>query len=628
MSDHTRRTVAVTAIARLRQLGRPGPLQHVDINQPSRDIQVALTYLGALAEQSCGPGSSRTRIQIRANWSSLLERWVKFFLERFIVVIEEPTTSDGVDTLNCALTCIPELILSLELGNNPAPHLENLVVQAWLKVVDKNHPSWGPWSLVLVGIVMDRPTTTTLIPVATSPVLYQLEGDPALGLILIRKLDILVEYLPTMDPLHLSYFHAFFTLIINTDQCFRNGRPILLECNRPELLIRSLLRVLRTVFYKRKLAPGLEPGDLDRNDPEHIVHFVACVSLSLLRNVEHNPLDVLEVLEYGIIDIMSKVPPLYFLLDSESRSLSTCFVAVLEVISRFLVYETIMRRFIRKTQKIRSSEDLEQRLRSVSEPVWGAWVRVKDKALVLYDVYRGMKRSKGLCSFPQASVCPNTSPPVIDGVVDHSEGRRYFRCAGCAGAMYCSPACQKMDWQFKHRQECPRKPSPDVLTLLHDFQFIREWMKSYIQDNGPLVSRDVDDFVSSIGELPAGYDMADRSLIKENRKNPIIFVNLDVKDLPSSDSIKIVDPEWVNRSQSTYHWRPESVETFLRYWRDPQEDMSTIFLLLSFPRESPQAMIIWGQMDFPLKETEAEVGSAVEERETYNFFEGEEDVLD
>ncbi|KAK1231902.1 hypothetical protein PQX77_004970 [Marasmius sp. AFHP31] len=594
MSERTGRTVAVTAIARLRQLG--GPSQHIDINQPSRDIQVALTYLGALAEQSHGPGSNRTRIQIRANWSSLLEKWVKFFLERFIVVTEEPTTPDGVNALDRALTCIPELIFSLDMDNRPAQHLENLVVQAWLKVVDKDYLSWGPWSLATTGIVMGRHTTTTLVPVATSPVLYPLGGGPALSLILIRKLNNLVEYLPTMHPLHLSYFNAFFSLINSTNQCFRNSRPILLECNRPELLIRSLLRVVRTLLCKRKLAPGLEPGDLDRTDPERIVHFVAYTSLSLLHNVKHNPLDVLNVLEHGIIDVMFKVPPLYFLLDHESRSFSAGFVAVLEVLSRFLVYETIMRRFIRKTQKIRTSEDLEQRLQSVSEPVWGAWVRVRDKALHLYGVYRGMKR-KGL--LPQYFFSRTTDD-----------------------------ISAKMDWQLKHRRECPRKPSPGVLTLLHDFQFIREWMKSHIQANGPLVSRDVEGFVSSIGELPADYNMADRSLIQKNRKNPIIFIDLDAKNLPSFDSIKIVDPEWVNRSQSTYHWRPESVETFLRYWRDPQEDTSTIFLLLSFLRVIPQAMIIWVQMDFPLKGTEAQIGGAVKERETYNFFEGEEDVLD
>ncbi|KAJ8091009.1 hypothetical protein PM082_024933 [Marasmius tenuissimus] len=94
------------------------------------------------------------------------------------------------------------------------------------------------------------------------------------------------------------------------------------------------------------------------------------------------------------IETLFEIPPAYFAQDESEpirTRMSTRFARMLDCISRVLVYQLILRQFIRKMRRIRASDGLEERPKTTSIVVWEAWQRVTEKAYILYSIHRTMK---------------------------------------------------------------------------------------------------------------------------------------------------------------------------------------------------------------------------------------------
>ncbi|KAL0575922.1 hypothetical protein V5O48_006052 [Marasmius crinis-equi] len=604
------RLTATTALDRLRRMGRPP--SGVDINKPSREAQNALFCIGVLSGQKFrgSLNNTTTTIQIRANWAPVLERWVLFFLKSVILASEEPITPEGVDFVDNAFAYIPELVSFPDLDYRSIRHsqIEHLIVQAWLKVIEKDHGPWGPWSLAAASVTATHSDTLDRgFPNTTPPVSYHV-NNAQLGLILIRKLNTLILRLPQMGAVDINHFRTYLSFIIGSDSWVSGPRPIFIDTN---LLVLSLLSIIRTLLLKRRITPGVNEKTVAKLDAEVVVHYTVRKSLALLITITDNPFHVLDLLDSGFIDAIFKCSSLYYALDEKDwqpgpASMSQSLTKILDRLSRYLVFGTVLRQFIRKTSRVRTSPNLEERLKSRSQDVWRAWDRVRNKALALYEFYCNIKRI-GFCLCPE---CPTRLNRPQGAPNDNR-----------VGALYCSAACQKRHWNLGHGEDCRRYRGPDVIALEQDFLFIQEWAKSCLSKNASFLSKGIADYMSEALEDSG----------TENHKSPIIFIDLDSEGLPSEEAFQIINTDDITELQPKYKWNPETIDEFLRDWQAYEGQQDSITMLISIPKYYPQAMIIWASMSYPLEGDNGMVqggDGVMKSQKAFEFLEGDGDILD
>ncbi|KAJ7476232.1 hypothetical protein FB451DRAFT_1557977 [Mycena latifolia] len=108
-----------------------------------------------------------------------------------------------------------------------------------------------------------------------------------------------------------------------------------------------------------------------------------------------------------------------------------------EILPRYLVFLSVVQAARRALKKAKRSGA--ERAISRSSDLWAAWVAFEDLVKKRVDVAGNFARQKNACNR-----C---------GQVERKRGS--FRpCSGCSDLYYCSPECQKRDWEFQHRQYC------------------------------------------------------------------------------------------------------------------------------------------------------------------------------
>ncbi|KAJ7174963.1 hypothetical protein C8R43DRAFT_975608 [Mycena crocata] len=145
-----------------------------------------------------------------------------------------------------------------------------------------------------------------------------------------------------------------------------------------------------------------------------------------------------EALDAGLI------PALAFL--SKTATQSDQFYEALEYIVRMalprgLAFYSVVKRMKNLTFQVQDAAAGAQATGSPLFELWGTVALLVEERVKTLDVWEGVGRYS-----PRA--CDNLACLKVDG------RRKFRRCAACRSAVYCSPECQRTDWQDGHRDVC------------------------------------------------------------------------------------------------------------------------------------------------------------------------------
>ncbi|KAL0070348.1 hypothetical protein AAF712_002536 [Marasmius tenuissimus] len=589
----------------LRRLGRPPTTQgNSTLDAIERRIDKATKIFRDVADLVLRGSTSFSHEsfithQLRDNWSSVVQPWLIFLLERFVLPTEEPETLAGIATRECVLTCFPPL-LEVQDVNSMKP-LTKYLVQTWFKIITLEHPNWGPWSALVFPI--DLPETSS-VPFLIPPTSYEL--DSRFGAILIRYLNGMIRRMPAKE---LSDFVAFISLI-RSKWCFPSVNPLDMDDNRGPFLdtLISVLRALckRNTTYRRSVASQFREEDN--------MYQVACITFRYISELEENIQSAQILVESRFIDVIFDHWTEVFLIaeegekESQAPVISPCIARTLDSISRVMPHQAVLRPFVRKMRHVKSLRcgEVEERMGSSSATrvVWEAWQRLTQKALILYPFYRAAKKT-GLCC--QSAQCPNITAEARES--DPTD-QQYFRCGGCLSVLYCSRTCQKLDWSSIHRKFCRTFANRTLVPLSVDTFHMKAWIQDCIWGNASSLMQNIqnhvrlyearlEDLSNHSSSLADGL-ASDTQSIADKSRNPILFIDIDTSDVPSLSSFAVLDtPTILTKLVPKYGWESGVVDNLLAYWRDEvkQEEIMVVVLL---PQGTGGPAAVWFKLSYPL----------------------------
>ncbi|KAK1223511.1 hypothetical protein PQX77_013616 [Marasmius sp. AFHP31] len=294
---------------------------------------------------------------------------------------EKPASPEGVAIFDDALTDLPDIL------SYPGPECQDLIkpfhkvlVRVWIKTVVIGHASWGGWTMVAgsatAGIIPPMKTTTSLqIP------------DVSVSSALVRHLNTIPQHIPEMDGGELNQIMTYLTLIDMPRHC-PGVKPGLHPETRDAYFL-CLLAILRALALKKRVVDATlaRKRAIIGGISHDLFSFTSLFVLDLIQS----PHRVSMALEKGIIDVIFKLPSIYFVLCAERRfenGIVQNLRSILATISRFLVNQTILRGAIRTISTVAREKGLDERLKKNSREVWEAWNIVQTKANGFYAVRR------------------------------------------------------------------------------------------------------------------------------------------------------------------------------------------------------------------------------------------------
>ncbi|KAK1220412.1 hypothetical protein PQX77_016822, partial [Marasmius sp. AFHP31] len=378
---------ATCALDQIRKLGKQPSTFHA--NNPSRKVQLAVQSLIFLAQLMRTPEQATTWAQVRARWSNIVEPWISWILQKVLLASEEPISPEGVAIFDGALNHIPEIL------SYPSPECENLlkslqktVVQVWLKTITIGHASWGEWTMA-AGLATTGIIKSPLAAPVPSPTTSPRNADAIrLGSTLIQHFSIVVRRLPEMAKTELNQVLFYMTLIEAPSACFSDIKPDLDQDSRDTHFL-CLMSILRTLALKKRVVSTTDSRQ--RAIIEGMSHDIFSLASLLVRNLMSSPHRALVALEGGIIDIIFKLPSVYFILCNERRvrfkgGMEQNLCSILASISRFLVNQAVLRGAVRKINNIAWIDGMDEQLKKNSAELWEAWNVMQSKAYGFYTI--------------------------------------------------------------------------------------------------------------------------------------------------------------------------------------------------------------------------------------------------
>ncbi|KAL0068186.1 hypothetical protein AAF712_004846 [Marasmius tenuissimus] len=596
-----------TISSTLEQIRRIGnPTHSIDISHPDTKTLNAIEVIGALAchMQAKGP---LTAAFVRRHWSTFFSRWIKFLLEKFILVEPQnsPNTPQGVDAVEHILTGVPIFLSFPEDGAadeiiavvSASPYLLHLVSQVWCKTIDTSHHTWGTWTIAL-GIVVagSHPQyTPPQIRDPSTPTLYRAKQGN-LGEILSRHISHEAQRLPTMDLRDLGYFKMFM-MVICQPRCFDTEHPTMLHKNL-QYSVPAYVAVLRGLLHKRK---SLRNASIDGRECTDAQQIAMPMMISLSEPRMHDPYRVREMLKDGLIEAIFKAYPCFFLNTAAAEPtvgdpFGNCAVGIIELISKYLGYSSVLRQFLRTVKKITDAPgDLEGKVRGKSSAIWSSWEGAKAKANGFYRLYQNVKET-GMCSSEECRT---------HQVLPAEELRQlqFSRCVGCLTAVYCSRGCQKAHWITVHRERCSQtakilQDGMGIVVPYHDFKLWQKWIDLYISRNAEYIMAAHRRYISSNRTNP---------YIQNGSKNPILILDFDQPRIPAPvDCVEWTDPvTLLTRKREQYGLtNTGQVERYNQKWAEPTVNERNVLVMAIFSRNDKFPFPCQALVEFPLRNRE------------------------
>ncbi|KAL0563778.1 hypothetical protein V5O48_018286, partial [Marasmius crinis-equi] len=405
-----------TAIGKLRQIGRPPPsLQELSPDSLDIALQIFCSLLSKKMFLRIRRAADNGKLA--GHWASLLGPWIAFILQEVIqsgdgegLVVISGLVERSNWTVPIFLTCLHNAYMfrpqprtaEIESYYNRVPNLKALVARRWFGAVKQNHPSVWAWSSLLYKIVVisaDQLATIKCI----------IDGIPAspdeADFVLIQRIHHEAQGIPTADSLDFPDLKSFLFI----------SRLIFQDDSRLESkVIKATMVPAMAGFTFRLLHRRKSLREISVTDPEcERAHSLAVDGLFHTAHAARDRYQPIhQIIDAGFIPALFKAMPCFFERDARSRypdKIPEMLCQILERVSKFLIYPTILRLFLRQTKRAVSGGDLERlerEMRNKSEELWDCWKHAHAKALFLREV-RGDLKSAGIllaCSYKKVFI--------------------------------------------------------------------------------------------------------------------------------------------------------------------------------------------------------------------------------
>ncbi|KAJ8074158.1 hypothetical protein PM082_012450 [Marasmius tenuissimus] len=213
---------------------------------------------------------------------------------------------------------------------------------------------------------------------------------------------------------------------------------------------------------------------------------------------------------------------------------------------------------------------------------------MKGKATLLRDIRRTI-RENGMVVCGNEERCPLIfalySQVQAMGMNPHERlQKRRLLCSRCKWVTYCSHSCQKEAWK-QHRKVCGdmagnRRAGMSVVPSHSDTIFFEALLVYFVGQHSNYIRGEVERYMSRLSTSKLSRD---HQLIREGKKNPIIYVDFDTPSIPTPEKcVQILDVTTLStRTKPTIAlvWLKACSET----WYHPGMDKSLIMAIVAFP---------------------------------------------
>ncbi|KAK1225460.1 hypothetical protein PQX77_011609 [Marasmius sp. AFHP31] len=375
------------ALTYLRRLGRPPRSPALGLTDHISTLEVILEVVATFAATRRGlngrDASKSVIFMIKEEWKSVIDPWIMFLLKVVVSASDGPSTPQAVEIVNQTLTLIP-LMMSFPRDSSIAgsitqtsPYLFLLLVQVWCKIIDENHPAWGSWSSLLFDYApSDRLKRRVPTRIETPPD----DKDEIVGRLIVRHLQRESLRVPTMSLDELNSFKMFIGCFPVAYFIGPRTAVSLMSVRRP--VVSSCAYILSQLLSERKSlsrATSKSPECL-------LVHDITTLLAGYPEPFIDDPVWVVEVMNAGFIKAIFRAYPCLFEAGRHrpvylDQSLTYWLCKILDQISKFLIYSSVIHKFSRAERKIMADEGAVEILKSKSEGLMQRWIVASEKAM-------------------------------------------------------------------------------------------------------------------------------------------------------------------------------------------------------------------------------------------------------
>ncbi|KAL0578740.1 hypothetical protein V5O48_003238 [Marasmius crinis-equi] len=579
-----------SATDNLRRLGRQIPSQSVGrFYPPDTLLWKMVEIFAALSKNIRGRNGSSASAQVVKDWKSAIWPWLKFLLIHAVLSSTETSTRLRFEALEHTLMFVPPLLAfndsQICLDSQTAviqatPELPLLITRIWCKLVAENHPTWGIWSLTVMAVVHVLPNNLSLLTSSVPNDRRRHETNVTLGRQFIRHIYIQTERLATMSIEGLTDLKSFLQGV-TLGLLFQDPGPLALEKIQGSS-VAALSSLACRVISKHTV---LQKADADSEECQ-LMHDIAIVVLSYLELIANDAYYISLVLEAGFIKALFKSHRCLFQFEAKrpawnpSPSLSHYLCQIIDQISKFMLYSSVVHQFSRAERRYLNEGSLKV-LRSKSPAVWNSLKLAATKAARCRDIRRTMRESDLSFMCSNDLDCPLKTS---DGVLEHRTP--FLRCSACLNSTYCSRECQKIHWDNGHRGSCAEKARrwehPRVAFLdEHEWRLFNGIARQYYEENQTHIKQQLGAFLLDLSKRNRAGLSNDDKLVAERKKNPIVFLDFDRSASPvPKDTIRLFGLcAFVNHFQGKATWLHKAVEE----WRGPGTDGNLTLVVAFFP---------------------------------------------
>ncbi|KAL0566896.1 hypothetical protein V5O48_015101 [Marasmius crinis-equi] len=588
-----------TAIDALRRNGRPGTGYAMSLlaanPPPTTHVETFLQSIVSLASHQFDTPAKA--MMMKTNFWRIVVPWFVSLLKDFILCDEKPRTPQGVDCRERTLWIVPfffwrpwqSLKIVLDIGSDESHRLfadlRSLVAQVWFKLLESSHHTAGSWSRFISAFAFDHKShLDTVVAMLRASIPIHFSGQPVR--VFARYIDQELSRLPLM---HLQELHNFSAVMILLGMGFMEkdslaaDSPLGRTPSATKYILPVLVRLLSRLF--RKVLPDTPISNPDP-DPKYAITRRA---MDLIDDITDGAAEISCLLDAGFVEMMWKVHPYHLLLVIDEESGRTCedlTCTLLRRICRYLIYPTILHRFLITMNRIEKPEGLENDLIKRSPKLWECWQELKEKATILYGVRQKMKATGQFlaCSYPENLLNPVML--VLKLVLSVNSCRTVWLTLGIFVAKDVQSRSIVRELVrnttgnlgiegFVHGFATSSKANGDILTISEEnAHFFEVFVHHYLRRHAGAIENTMKTYSLTPYTLSLTAvrpnRLKDLRLIGEGIRRPIVvldFESVHNQNPILNECLHVVDPITMEQQFGTRIMFPDDIEDFLAAWR-------------------------------------------------------------